>query len=109
MTEYIDFQLSEAELKAVKTASESKDVEKIAQALRKIFDERSNTGWTTGGHTGEDVNVYAYGPQAEAFSGQIDNTDQAKIIFGLVDGTGQKLRLKIKVLANNKMKKKQNV
>ena len=57
MTEYIDFQLSEAELKAVKTAAESKDVEKIAQALRKIFDERSNTGWTTGGHTGEDVNV----------------------------------------------------
>ena len=37
MTEYIDFQLSEAELKAVKTASESKDVEKIAQALRKIL------------------------------------------------------------------------
>ena len=96
VTEYIDFQLSEAELKAVKTASESKDVEKIAQALRKIFDERSNTGWTTGGHTGEDVNVYAYGPQAEAFSGQIDNTDQAKIIFGLVDGTGQKAEIKDK-------------
>ena len=71
MTEYIDFQLSEAELKAVKTASESKDVEKIAQALRKIFDERSNTGWTTGGHTGEDVNVYAYGPQAEAFQDKL--------------------------------------
>ena len=96
VTEYIDFQLSEAELKAVKTAAESKDVEKIAQALRKIFDERSNTGWTTGGHTGEDVNVYAYGPQAEAFSGQIDNTDQAKIIFGLVDGTGQKAEIKDK-------------
>ena len=28
VTEYIDFQLSEAELKAVKTAAESKDVEK---------------------------------------------------------------------------------
>lgn len=96
VTEYIDFQLSEAELKAVKTAAESKDVEKIAQTLRKIFDERSNTGWTTGGHTGEDVNVYAYGPQAEAFSGQIDNTDQAKIIFGLVDGTGQKAEIKDK-------------
>ena len=96
VTEYIDFQLSEAELKAVKTAAESKDVEKIAQALRKIFDERSNTGWTTGGHTGEDVNVYAYGPKAEAFSGQIDNTDQAKIIFGLVDGTGQKADIKYK-------------
>ena len=67
MTEYIDFQLSEAELKAVKTAAESKDVEKIAQALRKIFDERSNTGWTTGGHTGEDVNVYAYSTSRSFF------------------------------------------
>ena len=37
-------------------------------------------------------------PTSRSFSGQIDNTDQAKIIFGLVDGTGQKLRLKIKVL-----------
>ena len=34
--------------------------------------------------------------QAEAFSGQIDNTDQAKIIFGLVDGTGQKAEIKDK-------------
>lgn len=71
VTEYIDFQLSEAELKAVKTASESKDVEKIAQALRKIFDERSNTGWTTGGHTGEDVNVYAYTHKQKLFQDKL--------------------------------------
>ncbi|MGH2096201.1 alkaline phosphatase, partial [Enterococcus faecalis] len=36
VTEYIGFQLSEAELNALKTAAESKNVKKIAPALRKI-------------------------------------------------------------------------
>ena len=30
-----------------------------------IFDKRSYTGWTTGGHTGEDVPVYAFGPSSD--------------------------------------------
>ncbi len=68
VTEYIDFQLSEAELKAVKKQRRSQKMLKNRSGIKKdFFDERSNTGWTTGGHTGEDVNVYAYGPQAEAF------------------------------------------
>lgn len=37
VTEYIDFQLSEAELKAVKTAAESKDVEKNRSGIKKDF------------------------------------------------------------------------
>ena len=44
---------------------------KNRSGIKKDFDERSNTGWTTGGHTGEDVNVYAYGPQAEAFQDKL--------------------------------------
>ncbi|EMC0256783.1 alkaline phosphatase, partial [Staphylococcus pseudintermedius] len=42
---------------------------------------KSNTGWTTNGHTGEDVNTYAFGPGADQFQGNIDNTDNAKNIF----------------------------
>ncbi|MED1738429.1 alkaline phosphatase [Bacillus swezeyi] len=30
---------------------------------------RSHTGWTTGGQTGEEVPVYAYGPGKEQFTG----------------------------------------
>lgn len=53
-------------------------------ALNKIIDVRTNTGWTTGGHTGIDVPVFAFGQSSEIFAGQIDNTDIAKRIFKLL-------------------------
>ncbi|TYK64570.1 alkaline phosphatase [Colwellia echini] len=53
-------------------------------ALMDIIDKRTNTGWTTGGHTGIDVPVFAFGKQSELFTGQIDNTDIAKKIFTLL-------------------------
>ncbi|MED4302201.1 alkaline phosphatase, partial [Geobacillus stearothermophilus] len=53
-------------------------------AIERIFDKRSHTGWTTSGHTGEDVPVYAYGPGSKRFVGQIENTDHAKIIFAIL-------------------------
>lgn len=34
-----------------------------------------NTGWSTKGHSGNMVPVYAYGPGAERFTGTLDNTD----------------------------------
>jgi alkaline phosphatase len=40
--------------------------------------------FTTGGHTGVPVPVFAYGPGAEHFTGFIDNTDIAKIIMKLL-------------------------
>ncbi|MEC0093478.1 alkaline phosphatase [Paenibacillus macquariensis] len=83
LKKYIALELSAAEIKSVQDASVSKDQSKIDTAIEAIFNERSNTGWTTGGHTGEDVPVYAFGPQKEKFSGLIDNTDNAKIIFDL--------------------------
>lgn len=83
---YIDQELlplNEQEIEAVRVAGEkSSDIE---AAIKTIFDKRSNTGWTTGGHTGEDVPVYAYGPAKERFAGLLDNTDHAKIIFELVE------------------------
>ncbi|MCL1142220.1 alkaline phosphatase [Shewanella gaetbuli] len=56
----------------------------LAIALRKIIDTYSNTGWTTLGHTGEDVQVFATGPGAKLFSGHQDNTDIANKIFSLL-------------------------
>lgn len=85
LKKHIKFELSADEIARVKEAAASKKVTDIDNAIEKIADTRSNTGWTTGGHTGEDVNVYAYGPQADKFAGQIDNTDQAKLIFELLE------------------------
>ncbi len=41
--------------------------------LAEIIARRAVIGWTTGGHTGVDVNVYAYGPGRELFLGNQDN------------------------------------
>ena len=90
LKQYIKLDLTTAEIDQVKEAATTKKVTDIDNAIEKIADDRSNTGWTTGGHTGEDVNVYAYGPQAEKFAGQIDNTDQAKLVFELLEQNTKK-------------------
>jgi alkaline phosphatase len=50
-------------------------------------DDKSPVGvkakWTTGGHTGVNVPIYAFGPGAEKFAGTLDNTDIPKRIAEL--------------------------
>lgn len=90
LKKYIDqsrLALTAEEIQSVQKAAETKKATEIDNAIEEIFNKRSHTGWTTGGHTGEDVNVYAYGPHKERFAGQIENTDQAKIIFDLLGET----------------------
>ncbi|WP_223282796.1 alkaline phosphatase [Neobacillus kokaensis] len=84
LKKYIDLPLTSQEIDSVKKAAASKNVTTIDNAIETIFDMRSVTGWTTGGHTGEDVNVYAYGPGSSLFAGSIENTDQAKHIFDIL-------------------------
>ncbi|MBP1916022.1 alkaline phosphatase [Lederbergia galactosidilyticus] len=88
LTENIDFDVTEEEVKSVQAAIDNASKEdlftEVDNAIEHIFDERSGTGWTTGGHTGEDVPVYAYGPGAEMFAGKIDNTDNAKNLFQIL-------------------------
>lgn len=87
LKQYIDqneVKLTNDEIKTVSDAAKTKNVTKVDNAIEAIFDNRTNTAWTTGGHTGEDVPVYAYGPYKERFAGQVDNTDHAKIIFDLL-------------------------
>jgi alkaline phosphatase len=84
LKKYIDLELTPEEIQSVKKATETKKVTEIDNAIEKIFDTRSHTGWTTGGHTGEDVPVFAFGPGKERFAGQIDNTDNANIIFNIL-------------------------
>ncbi|MFP3472581.1 alkaline phosphatase, partial [Micrococcus sp. SIMBA_144] len=51
LTENIDFDLTSEEIASVQKATETGDVVEIDNAIEKIFDIRSGTGWTTGGHT----------------------------------------------------------
>lgn len=88
LKKHIDLELTPEEIQSVQEAKESRgDVLEIDNAIEKIFDLRTGTGWTTDGHTGEDVTVYAYGPGMEKFTGKIDNTDTAKEIFAILEKT----------------------
>jgi len=99
LKKYIDLPLSEEEIQSVVDASKVTSQEmlestphvvatkqrlNIANAIEKIIDTRSFTGWTSVQHTGEDVPVYAFGPGKELFSGLRENTDIADSFFKLM-------------------------
>lgn len=46
-----------------------------------LINEHTHTGWTTHGHTGEDVQIFSYGKRSQAFAGNLNNTDIAQGLF----------------------------
>ena len=72
--------LSEAELNSIK---EAKDVQ---AAVGTVVSNRSNIGWTTGGHVGGDVALYCYSTASDAklLSGTVHNNDIGKYVKGLL-------------------------
>ena len=54
-------------------------------SIKKLIDVRTNSGWTSSGHTAVDVPVFALGQASKEFEGKLDNTDIAKKIFMLLD------------------------
>ena len=79
----LGFELNEEEI-AKLTVARMQGLETIAVAIRHVIDKRTDTGWTTDGHTGTDVQVFAAGPASELFNGHQDNTDIANKIFSLL-------------------------
>ncbi|QDP01232.1 alkaline phosphatase [Thalassotalea sp. PS06] len=80
--ELLGFELSRSEYSQLSKASDAKE---SYVALKQLLDAKTFTGWTTGGHTGVDVPVYATGPGAKKFIGYQDNTDIGKEIFHLLN------------------------
>ncbi|MDB2386079.1 alkaline phosphatase [Shewanella sp.] len=62
----------------------AKGDEALQSALNTLIDTRSHTGWTTGGHTAGDVQVFAIGPAADLFKGSQDNTNIAEKVMSLL-------------------------
>jgi alkaline phosphatase len=56
----------------------------LSKTVKQIIDVRTNTGWTTGGHTAIDVPVFAFGKHSKYFNGYQDNVDIAQKIFSLL-------------------------
>ena len=84
----LGFTLTDSEIATLNTAFTSSkellDKKPLYNAIKKVIDIRTNTGWTTGEHTAVDVPVFAFGSNKHEFVGQIDNTDIAKKIFKLL-------------------------
>ncbi len=83
-SQQLGFELNDEEAQQVASLARLKSTRAIESGIKSILDIRSNTGWTTGGHTGVDVEVFAFGKGHNAFYGQYDNTDIAKKIFALL-------------------------
>lgn len=81
--EMLGFELSAEEIAMFDDVAKEDDVTRYT-TIKTFLDEKTNTGWTTGGHTGVDVEVFAFGAGHETFAGQIDNTDIAKKIFQML-------------------------
>lgn len=66
--------LKDTEIEQIKKGIDDK--KELNYVFGPIISLRSSIGWTTIGHTGEDLTMYAYGPCKP--TGLIDNTDIAK-------------------------------
>jgi alkaline phosphatase len=79
--------LDDEERAALLTAAAAPDSVRrfgLLRTLSEIESRRARVGWSTGGHTGADVGLYAWGPGRERFTGLHENTDVAHLIADLL-------------------------
>lgn len=78
VAENVPFELSEAEIMALDAAAREENSAK--GALAELFNQRTLTGWATGGHTGLDVPIYVFGPGSENFTGVMQNEAVGQVL-----------------------------
>jgi alkaline phosphatase len=83
-SDLLGFELTKEEIASIKVI-ESQESRPFHKAISKILDNRTDTGWTTSGHTGVDVQIFAKGAGSEHFRGHLDNTRIAQTIFALLE------------------------
>lgn len=76
---YTGLDLTKEEIEEIETSENPSD------AINDVVSEKALTGWTTRGHTGVDIPVYAYGPHADSFEGLHENTDLAVLMAQAMD------------------------
>jgi alkaline phosphatase len=80
---YSDIEFTE--VNAIKLSEAKKMGDKaLVLAVKDIINHASFTGWTTGGHTAIDVQVFAYGKRAEDFYGSQNNTAIANKLIDFI-------------------------
>ncbi len=70
--------LTEAEVNEIRNASDA------VAGISKVISARAGISWHATGHTDSRVPVFAFGPGAERFSGEMDNTDIPKRVASVL-------------------------
>jgi alkaline phosphatase len=78
--QYLGFELTSDEVDQL-VNTQKLDPNKLAATIKRIIDIRTNTGWTTNGHTAIDVQVFAFGKNKNDFAGYQDNIEIAEKFF----------------------------
>ena len=81
INKWIGFELAKDDIEEIVEAKKSGDEEDLYEAIGDAIDKATYTGWTTGGHTADDVQVFATGPGRDAFIGHQNNTEIADKLF----------------------------
>lgn len=82
MAEYFGItDLTDKEIAAIKSAKAGS----LNYTVGPMISDRARIGWTTGGHTGEDVVLYSYSPNGDRPMGVIENTDIAKYMARMLN------------------------
>lgn len=81
----LGFEISNTDAAKINAIQQNAKPAEVEALLKSVIDVKTNTGWTTKGHTGIDVNVFAFGAGAGMFAGNNDNTDIAHKMFKLLE------------------------
>ena len=73
----------------------------VGEAVSPIVNHEALVGWTSHAHTAVDVGLYAYGPGANRFVGNHDNTTVARLLADLMDVNLQALTERMRARATS--------
>ncbi|MDR0660333.1 MAG: alkaline phosphatase [Prevotellaceae bacterium] len=77
--------ITQPEIQKFKTPMKRDNVSGINNAIVPVINARTFIGFTTGGHTGEDVFLATYHPQGQTLTGTVINTDINRYMCKLLD------------------------
>jgi alkaline phosphatase len=75
------FALTEQEAQALDAAP--RDIDAARAAIAALLNRRTLTGWSTDGHTGVDVPLYAFGPGRDRFGGVMQNEEVGRALWAV--------------------------
>ncbi|QFU21661.1 alkaline phosphatase [Shewanella eurypsychrophilus] len=58
--------------------------DRLEELIKQKIDKLTYTGWTTSGHNGIDVQIFAYGKGQQHFNGHLDNTKIAATLIEMI-------------------------